>query len=324
MLQAYPAAGSTLASRESTPPVWIDALAPTAEESAELASQYGVEIPSRAQLEEIESSSRLRTEGEVLYLSMPVPDEGSADVHEPPIFGFRERAPFGFILNPDILITVRFAELHVLPDLRKRLAALSEPPGGAAVFVMLVESMVDYAADVLERLAGQLGTVSRQVFVRRSRRAPRLAAVLRDTLCVVGDAGEQLARVRESVLALARIIAYVADSSPWLRPEWRKRLKTARSDLDSLVDFEGHLAGQTQFLLDAILGFINTEQNDMFKVLTIASVVGIPPTLIASMYGMNFHYMPELSWRYGYAYGLALIAASTLIPIIWFKRRGWW
>jgi len=79
-----------------------------------------------------------------------------------------------------------------------------------------------------------------------------------------------------------------------------------------------------QFLLDAILGFINTEQNEIFKVLTIASVVGIPPTFIASMYGMNFRNMPELSWTWGYEYGLALIAISTILPIIWFKLRGWW
>jgi magnesium transporter len=79
-----------------------------------------------------------------------------------------------------------------------------------------------------------------------------------------------------------------------------------------------------QFLLDAVLGFINTEQNDIFKVLTIASVVGIPPTFIASMYGMNFHNMPELSWHYGYEWGLFLIALSTILPIIWFKWRGWW
>jgi len=91
-----------------------------------------------------------------------------------------------------------------------------------------------------------------------------------------------------------------------------------------LVDFEAHLSSKSQFLLDAILGFINTEQNDIFRVLTIVSVIGIPPTLIASMYGMNFHDMPELRWRWGYPYGLTLIALSALAPILWFKRRGWW
>jgi len=102
------------------------------------------------------------------------------------------------------------------------------------------------------------------------------------------------------------------------------RLKTVRKDVNSLTDFESHLAGKVQFLLDAILGFINTEQNEIFKVLTIASVVGIPPTFFASLYGMNFHNMPELNWTWGYAYGLTVIAVSTILPIAWFKWRGWW
>jgi magnesium transporter len=113
-------------------------------------------------------------------------------------------------------------------------------------------------------------------------------------------------------------------ATDWLLPEEKNRLSTAQQDLASLVDFEVHLSSKSQFLLDAILGFINTEQNEIFKVLTIVSVVGIPPTLIASMYGMNFHDMPELTWRWGYPYGLTLIALSILVPIVWFKRRGWW
>lgn len=91
----------------------------------------------------------------------------------------------------------------------------------------------------------------------------------------------------------------------------------------SLNDFEAHLSGSTQFLLDAILGLINTEQNDTVKILTIASVVGIPPTIITGWYGMNFH-MPEYAWHWGYAYGLTLLALSIVVPAVWFKRRGWW
>jgi magnesium transporter len=101
-------------------------------------------------------------------------------------------------------------------------------------------------------------------------------------------------------------------------------LQTANRDVVSLTDFVTHLSDKVQFLLDAVLGFINSEQNEIFKVLTIASVVGIPPTLIASMYGMNFKNMPELSWAWGYEYGLALIVVSIVLPILWFKSRGWW
>lgn len=130
------------------------------------------------------------------------------------------------------------------------------------------------------------------------------------------------------MLGLQRIIGFILKSgAEWLLPDEKARLGTAQQDLVSLVDFEAHLSEKTHFLLDAILGFINTEQNEIFRVLTIVSVVGIPPTLVAGMYGMNFHDMPELSWRWGYPCGLALIALialSTLLPILWFKRRGWW
>ena len=116
----------------------------------------------------------------------------------------------------------------------------------------------------------------------------------------------------------------LADDSMTLRSATEDRLKAVRQDIASLNDYEAHLANKVQFLLDAVLGFITISQNDIFKVLTIVSVVGIPPTLIASMYGMNFHFMPEYSWNLGYEYVLGLIAASIILPVAWFKWRGWW
>jgi magnesium transporter len=148
---------------------------------------------------------------------------------------------------------------------------------------------------------------------------------LRALLTQVGNTGEHLSYNRETILGLQRIIGFTCDSvCDWLTPDIQARLKTARNDLASLADYEVHLSGKVQFLLDAILGFLNTEQNDIFKVLTIVSVVGIPPTLIASMYGMNFHNMPEYSWAWGYQWGLGLIVLSIILPVVWFKWRGWW
>ena len=121
-------------------------------------------------------------------------------------------------------------------------------------------------------------------------------------LSEIGYAGEYLSHIRESLLGLQRIIGFTLDTcKDWNSKDFLDRLETAQHDLKSLIDYQIHLSDKAQFLLDANLGFINTQQNDIFKVLTIVSVVGIPPTLIASMYGMNFHYMPELSWHYGYA-----------------------
>ena len=300
-------------------PFWIDLLDPTSEESTRVATQFGVKVPSRASLQEIETSSRTRAEGQVLYVSMPLTLQDAAAGLGP--------VPLGFILSPRLLVTVRFSDVHAFA---KVVAHVSADPkvSGPAVFCALIDSMVDFSADTLEKHSGDLAAVSTRVFGHSELILPRgrrFARVLRESLGAVGIAGDHLSRIRESLLGLQRIIGFVSETAgDWLAPELKTRLKTARQDLASLVDFEAHLSGKTQFLLDAVLGFINTEQNDIFKILTIVSVVGIPPTLIASMYGMNFHYMPELSWRWGYAYGLGLIALSTLLPILWFKRRGWW
>ncbi len=300
-------------------PRWIDLFNPTPAETARVTAEFGVQVPSRESLQEIESSSRIRFEGRVLYASMPLALQYDAAGLTP--------VPLGFILSPQLLVTVRFSEVHAFDAVKPRVQADPQMTS-AAVFSALADGMVDFAADMLEKLSSDLAAVSARAFGQHGvipRHGKRFTHALREGLSAVGIAGDHLSRIRESVLGLQRIIGAVSEmGADWLQPELKTRLASARQDLSSLAEFEAHLSGKTQFLLDAILGFINTEQNDIFKVLTIVSVVGIPPTLIASMYGMNFRYMPELSWRWGYAYGLALIALSTLIPILWFKRRGWW
>ncbi|MGO9935976.1 MAG: magnesium transporter CorA family protein [Steroidobacteraceae bacterium] len=297
---------------QSAKPVWLDLLDPTPDEVARVAAEFGVQVPARESLQEIETSSRLKADGQVLYVSMPL---ALQDV------------PLGFILCPQVLVTIRYSEVHAFGPV-EACVAKGQYLSGATVFTALMDGMVDFGADRLEKLSSDLAAVSAGAFgppAALGRGDKRASRALRENLSAVGTAGDHLSRIRESLLGLQRIIGFVLKMAPdWLLPEQKAHLVTAQQDLASLVDFEAHLSGKTQFLLDAILGFINTEQNDIFKVLTIVSVVGIPPTLIASMYGMNFHNMPELSWRWGYPYGLALIALSTLLPILWFKRRGWW
>lgn len=299
-------------------PFWIDLLNPTAEEIARMAGEFSVQVPTRDALQEIESSSRLRSAGQVLYVSMPLTVEDS---------GGLAPVPLGFILSPQLLVTVRYSDIPAFDQVRSRLET-GEQMSGAAAFACLIDAIVDNSADMLEKLSRDLATVSERVFRRSAASSVsdrRLARSLRASLNAVGAAGEDESRIRESLHGLQRIIGFVSEMTVnWMPPDLVTRLKTARQDLMSLIDFEGHLVDKTQFLLDAILGYISTEQNDIFKVLTIVSVVGIPPTLIASIYGMNFHNMPELGWRWGYPYALVLIALSTIIPIVWFKRRGWW
>jgi magnesium transporter len=234
--------------------------------------------------------------------------------------------PLGFVLSPRWLITVRFAAMPAFDQVDARVAA-GELTDGISVFAALIEGMVDFGADMLEKLSSDLAKISELAFRprSRSRRDQRASRSLQDCLNGVGIAGDHSSRVRQSLLGLQRIIGYVLQTDDKnLTPELKTRLNTARQDLVSLVDFEAHFSAKTQFLLDAILGFINTEQNDIFRVLTVVSVVGIPPTLVASIYGMNFQHMPELAWRWGYPYGLAVIVLSALVPVAWFKFRGWW
>jgi magnesium transporter len=298
---------------------WIDLVNPTAEEVAQVAADYDIAVPSRESLEEIETSSRLRALGQVLYVSMPlaIQDESA---------GFAP-VPLGFVLSAHVLATVRYSAVPAFSQVEARVGQ-KKAVGSTQAFCALIEGMVDFGADRLEKLSGDLAVVSARAFGREGSSQPhdkRISQGLRECLKAIGIAGDQLSHSRESMLGLQRIIGFVLKmATDWLLPDEKTRLNTAQQDLVSLVDFEAHLSGKSQFLLDAILGFINTEQNEIFKVLTIVSVVGIPPTLIASMYGMNFHDMPELSWRWGYPFGLMLIALGILLPILWFKRSGWW
>jgi magnesium transporter len=318
MLTTYPVASDDSANFKAGT-FWVDLFNPTPAEAARVTAECGIQVPSRESLQEIEASSRLRVEGEVLFVSMPLVIQDDAAGLTP--------VPLGFVLSRQQLVTVRYTELHAFAEVRQQIekGTCVNSPG---VFAVLIDSMVDFIADMLEKLSANLAAVSADVFGRQGEPPPRgesFSRVLRASVDAVGIAGDQLSRIRQSVLGLQRIVGYVAEmTAEWHLPDMTAHLKTARQDLASLVDFESHLSGKTQFLLDAVLGFISIEQNDIFKVLTIASVVGIPPTLIASMYGMNFHDMPELSWRWGYPYGLGLIFVSILVPIVWFKRRGWW
>ncbi len=299
--------------------VWLDLLNPTDEERSAAERLTGLRVPAEADLAEIESSSRLSTEGNVLYLSTPM-GYRSAD-------GLSMTAPLGFVLSPDYLMTVRFADLPVFDQFAERFVGGTKQSGSVAAFLGLLEGVVDLLADVLEHVGADLDGISRRVFRAERKGAPNAAQMdvqLRATLRAVGRAGERVSNIRDSLLGVNRIVLYASEAaSDWIPRDLRPRFKTLGQDIASLSDYDNQLTNKVQFLLDATLGFINIEQNNGIKVLTVVSVVGVPPTLLASIYGMNFKNMPELQWEYGYAYGLAVIVLSGILPLLWFKRRGW-
>jgi magnesium transporter len=299
--------------------VWLDLLDPTPEEAAEVEAATGFAIPSREALSEIETSSRLRLRDHTLYLSTPILARGeTADA---------ELTPMGFILSARALVTVRFAQFRAM-DAAAAEAAKAEHSSSVGVFVLILEAVVDRVADLLESAGGELDVLSRRIFRNAGREGRRLAktnARLRLTLSAVGQLGDRLGKIRGSLLGVARMAPFAAEvARDWIGPEFQSRLGAVRADVLSLADYETHLDSKNQFLLDAVLGFISTEQNDLFKILTIVSVVGVPPTLVASIYGMNFAIIPELHWRLGYPYALAMIVLSTVVPMLWFKWKGWW
>ena len=299
-------------------PVWIDLVNPTDAEIQRTQEQFPVRVPPREQLSEIESSSRLVKRDRQLYLSMPTLSAVEGDANPPPL---------GFILTPEILVTIRYSEIPPVQQLAAQFETSPDNRDSAHVFASVLEIMVDRVADLLEQQSAELAGTSRQIFRRRAtanRDDLRSTGMLQRVLTAVGAAGLHLSEIRQTLLGLQRIVPFAADSAGWLPRDVLSRLALVQRDIASLTDFEAHLSNNVQFLLDATLGFINTEQNEIFKVLTIVSVVGIPPTLIASMYGMNFRNMPELSWNWGYEYALALIAISIIVPALWFKKRGWW
>jgi magnesium transporter len=267
-------------------PIWVDLREPTPEELAHACADFSLPIPARDKLEEIEFSSRLHADGDMIFLSVPVSPHSAG---QEPL-----TTPVGFVLTPKLLATVRFARLHTFAPIAEKLDA--QPMPSAVVFVTIIEAMVDYSADRLEEIKAETIEISKRVFHKgmRRRNISRTNAMLRETLIEIGDMGERLSEIRDTLLVLQRVAPFVTEKgNGWIGDEVKTRLKTVASDIQSLNDFEVHLTDKVQFLLDATLGFINTEQNDLFKVLTIASVIGIPPTFIASMYGMNFHNIPE-------------------------------
>lgn len=298
--------------------IWVDLDNPTADEIKKVSAALNVDIPERDELEEIESSSRLKFEDGVLQLSTPVSAHGDDD----------GPTPVGFLLTQKALVTIRYTEMRAFEATAHLCNKKAHDLTSGEIFVSLMEGMVEYGADMLEEIGTHLNAMSRQAFGQYSkppkRGIKRRTRHLRDALVDVGMTGDKLSQIRESLLGLQRIAPFACEKADWIKPDLQTRLKTIERDIKSLDDFEVHLSNKVQFLLDAILGFINTEQNDIFKVLTIASVVGIPPTFFASMWGMNFKSIPEYNWTYGYEFGLSIIIISIVLPIVWFKWRGWW
>jgi magnesium transporter len=242
--------------------------------------------------------------------------------------GAQTTPPLGFVLSTDRLVTVRFMPLPSFDAVAGKFASSHDvPKSSLEVFTLLCEEIVDHVADILEHLAGELNGLSIDAFHAddtRGRHAARANHVLRVQLRQVGRLGDRFSEVRDGMQGLGRIVAYTDQfACEWSGGALKPRLAELGRDIHSLIEYEEQLSSKVQFVLDALVGLIGIAQNDVFKVLTIVSIVGIPPTLMAGVYGMNFKNMPEYDWAWGYQYGWAVIILSALIPLVWFKLKGW-
>jgi magnesium transporter len=311
--------------------LWIDLMAPTPEEEAGVERLLGVGIPTREEMTEIEESARLYEERGALVMTAVVVT-GVSEHRRP------ATAEVTFVLTPKMLVTVRYAD----PLPFRTFAAKCERQPEAhdtsdLVFLSLVENVVNRLADVLEAITRDLDTLSGEIFAdgdanehletgpptkgRARRRPPTdLQAVVKR----LGRANALLVKLRESLLSVGRLLAYYRHGAgDRLRNGTQTLLQTLDRDARSLADYDAQLSAQVAFLLEATLGLVGAEQNRIIKVFSVAAVLFLPPTLVGTVYGMNFEHMPELGWTFGYPLALALMVASAVAPYYWFKHKGW-
>jgi magnesium transporter len=296
---------------------WIDANAPTQEESDFLERAVGVRPPTLESMREIAHSSRFYRQGPAICVNIPLPvREGAEEA---------VAHPLTLMLTPHSLLTVRYETLKACsPEYLAEIGVDRDFPSAAGALIGVLDGMIDHISDELETMTAHLDKHSRDVFAPRSPRRGLRGPLLQHIISDIGRQRHFHSLMEEALLSLARGIAYIESQlGAKLEEPVRAQFDRVKRDIDSLSSHETRLSDKIQFLLDASLGLIGIEQNDIFKVLTVVSVIGIPPTLIASMYGMNFKNIPEYDWTYGYAYGLCLIVGTALTPYIWFRWKRW-
>jgi magnesium transporter len=319
MLNTYPRAlteGLSLSSGNLADQSWIDLVRPTEAERSAFERASGLSVPSENELVEIEATSRLKIKSDALYMTAPLIFAAGDEPWLP--------TPVGFVLSKQLLMTVRLATSVAFDTVAKetRAAEKSDP---TTVFARLLEELIDHLADLLEAASRDLDDASHTVFRTDQRKhLSRETAMLRRLMISTGRTSERMARIHYTLVCLDRMAKFTTDRArDWLKPDVAARLQSISSDAVSLIHFSEGLVSRVQLLQDAAVGIINSDQNDVIKVLTIASVVGIPPVLIAGIYGMNFKNIHEYDWAWGYQWSLALIIISALLPLIWFKWKNW-
>lgn len=296
--------------------VWLDLKSPSAGEDKAVEKLVGIEIPTREDLQEIEISSRLYVENGARYMTATLI---CADAGTP------RTTPVSFILTDHRLVTVRYDEPKPFPLVAAKLARACTPSiTGDMVLLELLDAVIDRCADILERAGADVDTVSTEIFEPSADRGH--ASKYSQVLLTLGRKGDLTSKVRECLVSIGRLISFVTvdiDSNSRWSKDQKAQFKTLQRDVQSLTDHASYLSSKTTFVLDALLGVVNLEQNNIIKLFSVMAVVLMPPTLIASIYGMNFKVMPELDWQHGYTYALIAMLVAAILPYMFFKWKKW-
>jgi magnesium transporter len=297
--------------------VWIDLVAPTHEEDKLTERAVGIAVPTREEMQEIEVTSRLYVENGARYMTATLMCQSETDAPK--------TTAVTFILSGHRLITVRYDDPKPFVIVGTKLGRTCSPTvTGESVMMDLLDAVIDRAADILERIGADVDQISHEIFEPEGPAVDR-ARSYNDILKGIGRKGDLTSKVRESLVSIGRLLLYLvneADSMRWAK-EPKAQVKGMQRDVQSLSDHATYLTSKIQFLLDAMLGVVSLEQNNIIKIFSVAAVVFMPPTLVASIYGMNFKAMPELEWSFGYPLAIVLMMAAAGLPYLFFKWKKW-
>jgi magnesium transporter len=301
---------------------WVDLQAPTTEEEATVEQELGVNIPTREEMREIEESSRIYDEHGGLFMTAVM----IAGIVE----GRPKRSEVTFVVLPKHLVTVRYSDPLPFQTFQQKCARRPEDHQSSdLLFVSLIEQIVQRAADVLEKVTADLDGVAEELFhehqvAAEKKKIQKRSIDLQGIVRQVGRSSGLVAKMSESLLSFNRILSFFRQSSePWLRDDAKAKAQSLERDIASLTEYASNVVAQIGHLQDATFNLINIEQSRVIKVFSIAAVLFLPPTLVATSYGMNFKFMPELNWVLGYPLAIVLMLLSAIAPFYWFKRNGW-
>ena len=322
MLSVYIPHGTTLERRivESgalpDEAVWIDLVSPTTPEDKMVEELLGVAVPTREEMQEIEVSSRLYVENGARYMTATLMCQ--SDTASP------KTTPVTFILSGHRLVTVRYDDPRPFAIVEHRLSRNCPTKiNGEIVLVDLLDAVIDRSADILERIGSEVDQISRTIFEPDDDKVE--TSEYNDILKGLGRKGDLTSKVRESQVSIGRLVLFLANEAETMRwpKDARAQVNSMQRDVVSLSDHSTYLSNKITFLLDALLGSVTIQQNNVIKLFSVAAVVFMPPTLVASIYGMNFRHMPELDWYFGYPLALALMVAAAVGPYFFFKWKKW-